>query len=77
MSVRRAWGAAIVLLVAGAMAEAGEPKPVSMVDRVTTSQSRGAYGLREGKYNRHTWGNRWKQSLGRAPVIVSPYVRSL
>ena len=74
MRVRGIVGVALVFLAAAAAVEAGLPKPLRMVDRVTTSYSRGAYGFRTGKYSKHTWGNRWNQSLGRAPMIVSPYI---
>jgi hypothetical protein len=66
---------ALALCTLAAAAQAGLPRPVSMVERVATSQSRGAYGFRSGKYSKAAWGNRWNQSLGRAPVVVSPYVR--
>ena len=69
-------GSALALWVVAAAAEAGLPKPVKLVDRVATCQSQGAYGLRTGKYNRVGWGNRWNQSLGRAPIVMSPYVRA-
>jgi hypothetical protein len=67
-------GSALALWMAAAGAEAGLPKAVNLLDRVTTCQSRGVYGIRAGKYNRPSWGNRWNQSLGRAPIIMSPYV---
>ena len=75
MKIRRIGVWVFSLCVMGGFAEAGSPKPVSMVERVTTSESRGAYGFRNTKYNKASWGNRWWQTLGRAPIIVSPYVR--
>jgi len=67
-------GSALALWIVAAGAEAGLPKAVKLLDRVETCQSR-VYGLRSGKYNRFGWGNRWNQSLGRAPIVMSPYVR--
>jgi hypothetical protein len=75
MRVREIIGAALLLGLAAAAGEAGLPKPVNLLDRVANSQSRGTYGLRSGKYNSFSWGNRWNQSLGRAPVTVAPYIR--
>jgi hypothetical protein len=46
-----------------------------MVDRVQTSQSKGTYGFRKTKYNKPKSGTRWHQTLGRPPVVLSPYVR--
>jgi hypothetical protein len=75
MKIGRIGVLAFIFCVAYGFAEAALPKPVSMIERVTTSQSRGAYGFRSTKYNHPSWGNRWRQSMGRAPVIVSPYAR--
>ena len=74
MKLARIGALSVALSVVGGLAYAAAPKPVSMVDRVTTSQSRGSYGFRKTKYNKITWGARWHQTLGRAPVITSPYV---
>ena len=75
MKVRRIGVVAVGLCLMGAAAQAGLPKPVALVDRVATSQSRGGVGFHETKYNKASWGNRWKQSLAPAPVIVAPSVR--
>ena len=67
---------AFALVIIGGLAHAAAlPKPKSLIGKVTTSQSRGIYGLGNTKYNNVTWGNRWRQSLGRAPIVISPYVR--
>jgi hypothetical protein len=65
----------VALWVVCGLAEAALPKPVNLNDRVVTSQSQGTYGLRFTKYNKSTWGRRWKQTLSPAPIMVSPYVR--
>jgi hypothetical protein len=67
--------AAVLALVGGLAHAAALPKPTSLVDKVATSQSRGIYGIGNTRYNKVTWGNRWRQSLGRAPIIISPYIR--
>jgi hypothetical protein len=67
------WAAALVMV--GGFAQAALPKPKGLIDKVVNSQSRGIYGLGNTKYNKATWGNRWRQSLGRAPIIISPGVR--
>ena len=74
MRVRGVVGIALFFVAVAAGAEAGLPKPVRLVNRVETCASRGAYGVRAGKYNKASWGNRWKQSLGRATVGLAPYV---
>ena len=75
MKIRGIVGSALALWMVAAGVEAGLPKPVKLLDRVMTCQSQGAYGIRSGRYNRLGWGNRWNQSLGRSPVVMSPYVR--
>jgi hypothetical protein len=75
MKIGRIGAAALALCGVGVLAEAGLPKPASLLKKTTTCQSQGAYGLRTGKYAKPSWGNRWRQSLQPAPVIVSPYVR--
>jgi hypothetical protein len=76
MKIGRIGLLAFTLGVAGGFAEAALPKPVSMIDKVATSVSRGAYGFRTTRYNKPTWGNRGPQTMGRVPVVLSPYVRS-
>jgi hypothetical protein len=76
MSVRGIVVGAVALFVLGAAAEAGLPKALFILDRVNTSQSREASGVRLTKYTRASWGALWKQSLSRRPVSVSPYVRT-
>ena len=73
----RAFAAASVasLLLCGGVEAAKLPKPARLIDKTTTSWSRGAYGLPESKYSKPSWGNRWWQSLGKAPIIVHPSVR--
>jgi hypothetical protein len=66
---------AVALGMVGAFAQAALPKPKSLIDKVETSQSRGTYGFRTTKYNQPAWGNRWHQTLGRAPIIMAPSVR--
>lgn len=75
MKLGRIGALSFALCLVGGFVEAGPPKPVSMIDRVTTSQSRGSYGFRKTKYNSPRWGNRWRQTLGRSPVFTAPYVR--
>ena len=77
MSMRRAAVVSLTFLVVASAAEAGLPKPAALIERVSTSQSRGVYGLSDSKYNQASWGNRWKQSLGRPTIVVSPYVRGV
>jgi hypothetical protein len=74
MKLARVGALSFALCVVGVFAEAAPPKPVSMVERVTTGQSRGSYAFRNSKYNKSTWGARWRQTLGRAPVITSAYI---
>ncbi len=76
MKVRRIGAAALGLCLMGAAAQAALPKPVALVEKVTTSESRGGPRFRNTKYNSPSWGNRWKQSLGSFPLIVSPAVRA-
>ena len=76
MKLRRVGALSFALCVVGASVEAALPKPVVLVDRVKTSQSQGTYGFRKTKYNKPKSGTRWHQTLGRAPVVLSPYVRS-
>jgi len=76
MKLRRIGAAALGISLLGAAAQAGLPKPVALVDRVATSQSRGGVGFHETKYNKASWGNRWKQSLAAGPLIVAPSVRA-
>jgi hypothetical protein len=66
---------AISLCAAGEFVEAAQPKPVNLLNRVTTSGSSGAYGFRSTRYNKASWGNRWRQTLGPSQLILSPYVR--
>jgi hypothetical protein len=69
-------GPVVGLLLCGGVEAAKLPKPAPLVDKVTTSWSRGTYGIRESsKYNKMTWGNRWWQTLGKAPIIIHPSVR--
>jgi hypothetical protein len=76
MKLGRTSALAVAFAMAGGLAHAAAlPKPKSLIDKVETSQSRGIFGLGNTKYNKVTWGNRWRQSLGRAPIIISPYVR--
>lgn len=75
MKIGRVGGWVFSLCAFGAFAEAASPKPVSLLEQTTTSQSRGTYGFRSTKYNKPAWGNRWSQSLSRPPVNVAPYVR--
>jgi hypothetical protein len=66
---------ALALGLFGGLAEAGLPKPVNLNDRVATSRSAGLYGFRTTKYNHPAWGNRWKQTLSPARIIISPSIR--
>lgn len=75
MKIARIGVVALTLCVLGGFAEAALPKATPRIDQVTTSQSRGSYGLRQTKYNKPSWGARWHQTLGRFPVMMSPYVR--
>lgn len=75
MKIGRIGAWVLSLCALGGFAEAASPKPVSLLDRTTNSQSRGSYGFRNTKYNKAPWGNRWEQTIGRAPLILSPYVR--
>ena len=75
MKIGRVGVLAFIFSVAYGSAEAALPRPVSMVERVTTSQSRGSYGFRSTKYNKASWGNRWRQSLAPSPLVLSPSVR--
>jgi hypothetical protein len=77
MKIRKIWMLGFSLCVAGGLAEAALPTASSRIDQVSTSQSRGSYGISWTKYNQPTWGTRWRQTLGRAPVFMSPFVRSL
>jgi hypothetical protein len=63
------------LLLCGGVEAAKLPKPARLIDKNTTSWSTGVHGLRNTKYAKPTWGNRWEQSLGKAPIIVHPSVR--
>jgi hypothetical protein len=66
-----------LVLTAGAAAAEAAPKAIRNVDRVgLASASRGAYGIRSGKYAGASWGNRWKQTLRSTTAVTSPYVRS-
>jgi hypothetical protein len=76
MKARTLLFAALLALAKGAGVEAARmPKPVSLVDRVETSWSRSTPLNKVGKYEGVSWGNRWWQSLGRAPLIITPWVR--
>jgi hypothetical protein len=75
MKIGRIGVVALTLCVAGGFAEAALPKPASRIERVDTSESRGSRSLRWTKYANATWGNRWRQTLGRTPFVVSPYIR--
>jgi hypothetical protein len=77
MKIGRVGAWVVSLCALGGFVEAASPKPVSMIERTTTSQSRGAYGFRSTKYNKASWGNRWDQTIGRPAVIMSPYARKL
>jgi len=71
MKARTSLAMAVLGLALCGVAEAARlPKPTSTMDRVNTSWSRGTWGIRDGKYNRFTWGNRWWQTLGPAPLIM-------
>ena len=75
MKARTLLFAALLALTVGAGVEAARmPKPVSLVDRVETSWSHGTT-LGQGKYQGASWGNRWWQSLGRAPIVTTPWVQ--
>jgi hypothetical protein len=74
MKARTLLLAGLLGLALGAGVEAGMPKPVSLVDQVETSWSRTTPGLSSTKYQSATWGNRWWQTLGRVPVIMTPWV---
>jgi hypothetical protein len=60
----------------GGFAQAALPKPKSLITKVATSQSNGLYGFRNTKYNQPAWGNRWRQTLSPAPIVMSPSIRS-
>jgi hypothetical protein len=76
MKARTLLLAALMATAVGTAVEAAKmPKPVSLVERVETSWSRITPGIRNGKYDGASWGNRWWQSLGRAPVVMTPWVR--
>jgi len=75
MKLGRIGALSFALCVVGGSVEAALPKPVVMVDRVKTSQSKGSYGFRKTKHNKVKSGTRWHQTLGRTPVVLSPYVR--
>jgi hypothetical protein len=66
---------AVALCVVCGLAEAGLPKPVSLIQKVSNSESRGATISRMTKYDKPTWGTRWRQTLAPVPAVVTPFVR--
>ena len=75
MKARTLLFAALLALAVGAGVEAAKmPKPVSLINQVETSWSRGT-NLGKGHYQGASWGNRWWQSVGRAPLIMTPWVQ--
>lgn len=66
----------VLLLLAGAISQAGLPTPINLLQRSEKAETRlGRTSLHEGKYQGLRWGARDKQVLANWSLHLSPYVQ--